>query len=59
MRSNKPKGWSISASNTEADSAAFYIMRLGCMIKIFMGEWVVDEEGSSSEGCLKWGVVGH
>ena len=24
---NKPKGWSISASNTEADSAAF-IMRL-------------------------------
>ena len=24
------------------------------MIKIFMGEWVLDGEGGSSEGCLKW-----
>ena len=31
-----------------------------CMIKIFIGEGVVDGEGGSSEGCLKWGggVVG-
>ena len=28
------------------------------MIKIFRGEGVVDEEGGSSEGCLKWGGVG-
>ena len=26
------------------------------MIKIFKGEGVVDGEGYSSEGCLKWGV---
>ena len=25
------------------------------MIKIFMGGGVVDGEGGSSEGCLKWG----
>ena len=25
-----------------------------CMIKIFRGEGVVDGEGGSSEGCLKW-----
>ena len=25
------------------------------MIKIFRGEGVVDGEGCSSEGCLKWG----
>ena len=29
------------------------------MIKIFRGEGgVVDGEGGSSEGCLKWGGVG-
>ena len=28
------------------------------MIKIFMGEGMVDGEGGSSEGCLKWGGVG-
>ena len=30
-----------------------------CMIKIFMGEGVVDGEGGSSERCLKWGGGGH
>ena len=30
-----------------------------CMIKIYRGEGVVDGEGSSSEGCLKWGGGGH
>ena len=30
-----------------------------CMIKIFKGEGVVDGEGGSSEGCLKWGGGGH
>ena len=29
-----------------------------CMIKIFRGEGVVDGEGGSSEGCLKWGGRG-
>ena len=29
-----------------------------CMIKIFRGEGVVDGEGGSSEGCLKWGGGG-
>ena len=31
-----------------------------CMIKISRGEGVVDGEGGSNEGCLKWGggVVG-
>ena len=29
------------------------------MIKIFMGGGVVDGEGGSSEGCLKWGGGGH
>ena len=30
------------------------------MIKIFRGrEGVVDGEGGSSEGCLKWDVGGH
>ena len=30
------------------------------MIKIFKGgEGVVDGEGGSSEGCLKWGGGGH
>ena len=29
------------------------------MIKIFMGGGVVDGEGDSSEGCLKWGGGGH
>ena len=29
-----------------------------CMIKIFRGEGVVDREGGSSEGCLKWGGGG-
>ena len=28
------------------------------MIKIFKGEEVVDGEGGSSEGCLKWGSGG-
>ena len=28
-----------------------------CMIKIFRGEGVVDGEGGSSEGGLKWGVI--
>ena len=28
------------------------------MIKIFRGEEVVDGEGGSSEGCLKWGGGG-
>ena len=28
------------------------------MIKIFRGEGVVDGEGGSSEGCLKWGSGG-
>ena len=28
------------------------------MIKIFRGEGVVDGEGGSSEGCLKWGGGG-
>ena len=34
----------------------------GCMIKIFWEEGVMDGEGGSSEGCLKWdggGEVGH
>ena len=29
-----------------------------CTIKIFRGGGVVDGEGGSSEGCLKWGVGG-
>ena len=29
-----------------------------CTIKIFRGEGVVDGEGGSSEGCLKWGGGG-
>ena len=29
-----------------------------CMIKIFRKEGVVDREGGSSEGCLKWGGGG-
>ena len=29
-----------------------------CMIKIFRGGGVVDGEGGSSEGCLKWGGGG-
>ena len=28
------------------------------MIKIFKGEGVVDGDGGSSEGCLKWGGGG-
>ena len=28
------------------------------MIKIFLGEGVVDGEGGSSERCLKWGGGG-
>ena len=32
-----------------------YLQKLWCMIKIVMGgEGVVDGEGVSSEGCLKW-----
>ena len=29
------------------------------MIKIFKGGRVVDEEGGSIEGCLKWGGGGN
>ena len=29
-----------------------------CMIKIFMGEGVMDGERGSREGCLKWGGGG-
>ena len=29
------------------------------IIKIFRREGVVDGEGDSSEGCLKWGGGGH
>ena len=30
-----------------------------CIIKSFRGEGVVDGEGGSSEGCLKWGGGGR
>ena len=30
-----------------------------CMIEIFRRGGVVDGEGGSSEGCLKWGGGGH
>ena len=46
---NKPKGWSMSASNTEANSATFNSGE---------GKGVVDGVGGSSERCWKWGGGG-
>ena len=34
------------------------VLSVKCMIKIFRGGGMVDGEGGSSEGCLKWGGGG-
>ena len=52
----------FSAEKADSESIGQLILRgtylqaslLWCMIKIFMGEGVVDGEGGSSEKCLKW-----
>ena len=56
----------FSAEKADSDSIGQLILQstclqaslLWCMIKIFRGEGVVDVEGGSSEGCLKWGGGG-
>ena len=58
----------FSAEKADSESTGQLILRgtylqaslLWCMIKIFWegGEGVVDGEGGSSEGCLKWGGGG-
>ena len=42
----------------EALNRCFPTVDTWCMIKILVGEGVVDGEGTSSERCLKWGGGG-